>query len=95
MHSTSLDFDRIVDGLVERVADRVVERLAQQKQQSERADGLLDEPSMAEHLGVSPQSLERMRKAGTVPCIRVGRRVLYQPAAVLDALSTNEKGGAA
>ncbi|MBL6707152.1 MAG: helix-turn-helix domain-containing protein [Planctomycetaceae bacterium] len=69
--------------------------MAQQKQQSERADGLLDEPSMAEHLGVSPQSLERMRKAGSVPCIRVGRRVLYRPAAVLDSLGSKAEGGAA
>lgn len=77
----------LIDALAERIADAVAARLADQQQRTTLADELVDEPAMSELLGVSQQTLQRLRAAGDVPCVRLGRRVLYQPDVVLDALS--------
>lgn len=57
---------------------------------------LVDGDRMAELLGVSRPHVDRLRAAGTIPSVMIGRRRLYRPDAVIDALekATNEKGGA-
>ncbi|MBI1312458.1 hypothetical protein GC176_14295 [bacterium] len=91
MRDTSLDL--LLSELVDQVADAVAQRLDRRETQPQD-DGLKDEPTMAQWLDVSQPTLQRMRSAGEVPFIRLGRRVAYHPPTVLAALSQkNEKGG--
>ncbi len=96
MRSSSHDVDALLAALVDQVAEAVAERLKQRESQP-ADDGLRDEPSMAKWLDVSQPTLQRMRSAGEVPFVRLGRRVAYHPPTVLAALSTKgqrKKGGA-
>lgn len=90
---TDFSFDQLLAGLVDRIADAVTERLAHRIQPSELDDELLDEPTMADRLKVSQQTLQRLRTSGAVPYIKLGRRVSYRPAAVIAALTEQQKGG--
>lgn len=95
MPSTPFDFSGLLNDLAAQVANEVVERLANYSGSSKFEDEPQDGVTTAQWLKVDPQTLDRLRKAGKVPYVQVGRRVLYRPAAVLDALSTKQKGGAA
>jgi len=55
---------------------------------------LVDGDGLASLLGVSRQTIDLMRSAGTIPSVTLGRRRLYRPDAVIAALSANEKGAA-
>lgn len=58
---------------------------------------LVDFDRMLELLPVSRPMLERMIAAGDVPSVKVGRRRMFQPAAVVSALvdaTANEAGAA-
>jgi len=79
----------LINELADRVALRVASQIAEYVGQSAAAD-VVDEPRMAEIAGVSPQTIARRRKGGEIPHVRAGRRVLYRPADVLAALSTDE-----
>lgn len=81
---------RELDELADRIAERLAERMG-------RNDGarLVDRVALAERLGVSVPTIERRQAAGELPCIRVGRRVLYDPAVVIAALSSGDKKGGA
>jgi len=92
MSNPHLSANDPVASLVDDIANRVAERLSDIVVDSGRPDELLDEPAMAALLGVSQQTLERSRKAGKVPCVRLGRRVLYRQPAVLEALSEPATG---
>lgn len=48
---------------------------------------LVDRVRMAELLSISTPKLDTMTTAGEIPSVKVGRRRLYQPAAVIDALA--------
>ncbi len=89
--------DALLDVIIDRLAGAVVDRLMvtqKQTQAPQMPDGLVDEPAMAERLHISQQSLQRRRKAGVVPFVSCGRRVLYRPDDVIAALkSQSEKGG--
>jgi excisionase family DNA binding protein len=93
MSNPHLSANDLIASLVDDIADRVAERLIEVVGDSRRAEELQDEPTMAASFGVSPQTLERLRKQGKVPCVRLGRRVLYQREAVLEALSESSDGG--
>ena len=76
------------EALLARIADEVVARLAS-------APLLVDAAELSRRLGVSPSSLTRAVRAGTLPSIRVGARRLFDPREVLAALRAAEaKGGA-
>lgn len=47
---------------------------------------------MAELLGVSRATLDRLRRDRLVPSLLIGSRRLYQPKAVIEALVANQKG---
>lgn len=70
------------------VADRVAERLA-------GVPRLVDRVRLAELLGVSVPTIERLTSAGELPIVRMGRRVLYDPAAVIEARTPKAKKGGA
>lgn len=86
--------DALLADVTDRIVDSVAARLAEVVKNSRPVDELQDEPTMAKLLGVSSQTLKRRRKKGEVPYVRLGRRVLYNPAAVFDAVSKNSNGGA-
>jgi len=88
----SYNIDSLLNDLIDRLADAVAARLESRLPQSHQPNELTDEPEMAKRLGISQQSLQRRRKAGDIPAIRCGRRVLYRPADVLSAMS--QEGGA-
>ena len=93
MTDSSRQTDGFMAQLVELIAEAVAEKLGQHFSKPEVGDELLDEPTMAEQLGVSQQTLQRRRAAGEVPFVRLGRRVLYRPADVFAALSEKQDGG--
>ena len=54
---------------------------------------LVDRHRMAELAGVSLPMVDRLTSAGDVPSVMIGRRRLYQPVAVIDALAHRERAG--
>ncbi|MDA0284774.1 MAG: helix-turn-helix domain-containing protein [Planctomycetota bacterium] len=93
MPDTSINLDQLLNQLASQIADSVVVKLRWAMPEAEQARDLEDEPTMAEQLGVSQQTLQRRRTAGEVPFVRLGRRVLYRPADVFAALSEKQNGG--
>jgi hypothetical protein len=83
----------LIDQLVDRVADAVVLRLGARLDIQPKQDEMVDEPTMADIAKVSAQSLQRRRKAGEIPFVQCGRRVLYRPADVIAALASKKNGG--
>jgi hypothetical protein len=49
---------------------------------------LLTLPRMARRLGVTQQWLRDQAEAGKVPCLKADRRLLFNPAAVQEALAS-------
>jgi excisionase family DNA binding protein len=43
---------------------------------------LLDAEEAAKHLGVHPKTLQKMARAGKVPCFRIGRHVKFRLSAL-------------
>ena len=43
----------------------------------------------AKTLGISPRSLWTLTKAGTISHVRLGRRVMYSPQCLQEAVATN------
>lgn len=52
---------------------------------------LVDSVELALILGIGEATVRRRKTAGELPYIQAGRRVLYDPQAVIVALSQNEK----
>lgn|GEM_PF-1218816 len=79
--------DDLLDALIDRMADTFAQRVLDRLPAAKPANTVLvDSPEMAKRLGISQPTLDRLRAAGTVPCIRIGRRVQYSPDAVIAAL---------
>lgn len=93
MRDTSGFLQELFAEFADRVADVVVTRLAATSDSTSQRDELVDEPTMADLSKVSQQSLQRRRKAGEIPFVQCGRRVLYRQADVIDALTSKKKGG--
>jgi hypothetical protein len=55
---------------------------------------LVPTDTMSVIAGLSPATLDRLRRAGKIPSCKVGNRRLYRPGAVIAAIeSMNETGG--
>ncbi|EMI17377.1 Excisionase/Xis, DNA-binding domain protein [Rhodopirellula maiorica SM1] len=67
--------------LADMVANRVADRLANQRR-------LLTRPELAEVINVSIPKLDTMIRDDEIPVIRVGRKVLFDPHAVIQHLAT-------
>lgn len=67
------------------LADAIASRLADRM---ENQSSLLDYAALAEWLGVSIPSVERLKREGRIPFVSVGRRIVFDRAAVAAALST-------
>lgn len=75
---------------LERLADAVAERLAAKLLDQPK---LVDRVELARVLGVSVPTIERLSATGAIPVVRMGRRVLFDPAAVIAARSEWKGGG--
>ena len=67
------------------LADSIAVRLAERLQNQ---SSLLDYSALAEWIGVSIPSVERLKREGRIPFVSVGRRIVFDRAAVAAALST-------
>lgn len=74
---------REIESLADAIATIVVDRLA-------NGARLVGRTELAEILGVSVPTIDRHICENKVPTIRIGRRVLYDPARVIEALSDGE-----
>ena len=65
--------------LADAVADRVADRLANRPR-------LVDRVELANQLGVSVPTVDRLRASGRIPEIKIGSRIQFDIEAVLNAL---------
>jgi len=70
-----------LDAVAEGVAARLPMLLSGQPR-------LLDRHSLADRLGLSVPTIERLTRKGKISVIRVGRRCLYEPDRVVSELAT-------
>jgi predicted DNA-binding transcriptional regulator AlpA len=63
------------------------------KQQAESTVLLVDEREAARLLGISPRLLWGFRKAGRVPCVRIGRAVRYYVKDLETFIEQQKQGG--
>jgi len=73
---TPLELEQLADAIAERVANRLTNRRR-----------LLTRHELAEVINVSVPKLDTMLRDGQLPAIRVGRKVLFDPHAVIRHLS--------
>lgn len=71
--------------LANMVADRVADRMANRRK-------LLNRNELSEVIGVSVPKLDTMLRDGELPVIRVGRKVLFDPHAVIAQLANQSRG---
>ena len=76
-----------LEQLAQRVAEIVADRLRS-------APLLIDKFELAKRTTLSVSSIERRVKAGQLPAVKSGRRVMFAPDEVLAALCRNEQGPA-
>lgn len=77
-----------LEAFAEKVAERVADKLSSRPE-------LVDRGELARLLGLSVPTIERLTAKGAIPCVRFGRRVLYDVVSVIEARSKDAKGGEA
>lgn len=82
MSISPADFEALTSAIAEAVAVRLA-----------NTPRLVDRNVLARLIGVSVPTIERLQREGKIPIVRAGARVLYDPNAIIAALSKNEKGG--
>jgi len=80
---SGVDRDELIDELVDRLVQALRPVICESSEPL-----LVDGDRMAELAGVSRPTIDRLRADGSIPSILVGRRRLYSPPDVIDALST-------
>ncbi|TWT79429.1 hypothetical protein CA13_08300 [Planctomycetes bacterium CA13] len=78
---TPVELETLADAVAERVADRLANRRR-----------LLTRHELSQVIGVSVPKLDTMLRDGELPVIRVGRKVLFDPHAVIAHLAMNSRG---
>jgi len=69
--------DALAPLLIPRIVDAIRE---QQEARPTDAEGrFLDAPNMARQIGISENTLRNRERAGAIPSVRNGRRVLFDP----------------
>ena len=81
-----LTLDALLHALLHALANLVADKLADRLPAPTSGPELWDGPATAGRLGISLQKLDRMRKAGQVPYVPLGRSIRYELGAVIDAL---------
>jgi excisionase family DNA binding protein len=65
-----------------------------QKKKKHAAQRLLKRNEVAQHLGVRVETVSRWTTAGTLPCVRIGKRsVRYLLPQIVNRLTRRNKGG--
>jgi excisionase family DNA binding protein len=54
---------------------------------------LWDVPRLQEYTGLSQSGIRRLVKRGTLPSVRVGRRILFRPSSIQRFIESREQGG--
>ncbi len=75
------ELEALADAVAERVADRLTNRRR-----------LLTRHELAQVINVSVPKLDTMLRDEELPVIRVGRKVLFDPHAVIQHLAQNSRG---
>lgn len=73
-----------LDQLAERVANIVAAKLS-------AAPLFIDKFELSKRTPLSVSTIERRVKDGSLPAVKIGRRLMFSPDAVVTALTTNEK----
>ncbi len=76
---------------IESLADALAERVASRLGAKVDADALIDARAVANLLGCSVPTVERLTRSGEIPSVKAGRLRRYQRSAVLSQL--NNQGG--
>ncbi len=74
----------ITQGQLEQLADMLAERLSKQRR-------CVDKSELAERLGISVSTVERLMAEKKIPFIKPNRRVLFDIEAVITALSSSRE----
>jgi len=74
------DREAIISGVVARIEPMLNARPA-----------LVPTDTMSAIAGISPATLDRLRRAGIVPSVQIGNRRLYRPEAVIAALEARSE----
>lgn len=77
------DIDALADMLADVVAKRVEAVLASRQRR------LVDRPTMAELANIGTATLDRLVAAKQIPSVLVGKRRLFDPDRVIDALASS------
>jgi len=76
---------------IESLANAVAERVASRLSGRVSNDAMIDARAVAELLGCSVPTVERLTRSGAIPSHKVGRLRRYRPAELVSR--QNEKGG--
>lgn len=79
------DRDELVRDITAAVFDSVRDAMAELHEPR-----LVDGDRMAELAGIARPTLDRLVRGNCIPSVTIGRRRLFRPAAVIDALVANE-----
>ena len=69
--------------------DRIMVNVERMDCVSEGEPMLISATQAAKTLGISPRSLWTLTRAGTIPFIQLGRRVMYSPSSLQDWVARN------
>jgi predicted DNA-binding transcriptional regulator AlpA len=61
----------------------------QQNNERENLPLLISAVQAAKELGISPRNLWTQTQSGTIPSIKLGRRVMYSPSSLMDWVARN------
>jgi excisionase family DNA binding protein len=64
-----------------------------QMAESRNNNGLWDISRLHEHTGLSESGIRRLVRRGTLPAVRVGRRILFRPSSIERFIESRESGG--
>lgn len=74
----------ISDGAIDRIADIVADKVAQRI----RKPAFLGRHDLAKELGISVQTVDRLRSEGRLPAVKLNGRVLFDLADCVEALKS-------
>lgn len=88
------ELETIADQVAKAILPRLLAELRRTPQQTAEPNGhMLNVHQLAERFDLSENTVRSRVADGTFPHIRAGRRILFDPAAVLEALRPKEDTG--
>lgn len=65
----------------------------EQKAKGELSERLVAIPWVVDYTGLSHSGIRRLVRRGTLPAVRIGRRILFRPASIARFIEQRELGG--